>query len=197
VQTSRPKPSWIWLLKSPAGGSRFRLEALQNVMRQLGIDSFSQEELAEISTVWQRLRPWPGVAPELRRLRLARYSSRLKQKYILATLSNADMADMVRLARHSNLPWDLILTSELVQAVKPDPKVYEVAPRYLGVKPEEILMVASHKPDLQGAKEQGLRTAFVPRPLELGPKGKVDAQADAQFDLNAASFVELADLLNA
>jgi 2-haloacid dehalogenase len=54
-------------------------------------------------------------------------------------------------------------------------------------------MVACHKYDLPGAKAQGFRTAFVAPPLEFGPNGKVDTQA--QFDLNVASFVELADRL--
>lgn len=58
-------------------------------------------------------------------------------------------------------------------------------------------MVACHKQDLQGAKAQGMRTAFVSRPLEAGPNGVVDSKPDAQFDLNATSFDELASLLKA
>jgi 2-haloacid dehalogenase len=41
----------------------------------------------------------------------------------LAALGNADMADMVTLVKHDNLPFDLILTAELARSVKPDPKV--------------------------------------------------------------------------
>jgi 2-haloacid dehalogenase len=105
------------------------------------------------------------------------------------------MADMVKLAKFRDLPWDLIMTSELGHTVKPSQKVYQLAPQYLGLKPEEIMMVACHKQDLQGAKAQGMRTAFISRPLEAGPNGQVDATPDAHFDLNAASFDELADLL--
>jgi 2-haloacid dehalogenase len=107
------------------------------------------------------------------------------------------MADMVKLSKFRDLPWDVILASELAQAVKPDPKAYQVAIRYLGLKPEEIMMVACHKADLLGAKSQGLRTAFVRRPLEAGPNGQVDTAVDDRFDLNAGSFIELADLLQA
>jgi 2-haloacid dehalogenase len=56
-------------------------------------------------------------------------------------------------------------------------------------------MVACHKYDLRGAKIQGFRTAFVARPLEFGPNGKVDIKFEPEFDLNVASFVELADKL--
>jgi methyl-accepting chemotaxis protein len=97
--------------------------------------------------------------------------------------------------KYSNLPWDVILAAELAQTFRPDPKVYQVATRYLGLKPNEILMVACHKYDLRGAKAQGFRTAFVARPLEFGPNGRVDIQFEPEFDLNVASFVELADKL--
>ena len=40
----------------------------------------------------------------------------------------------------------------------------------------------------------GFKTAFVPRPLETGPGGKVDIAADASIDVFAASLVDLARL---
>jgi 2-haloacid dehalogenase len=168
--------------------SSLRREALDKAMHERGLDSFSSDELAGINSVWQRLELWPDTLSGLQRL---------KRGYTLAALSNADMADMVKLAKLRDLPWDLIMTSELAQTVKPSPKVYQLAPQYLGLKPEEIMMVACHKQDLQGAKAQGMRTAFVSRPLEAGPNGQVDASFDAKFDLNAASFSELAGLLKA
>jgi 2-haloacid dehalogenase len=163
-------------------------EALDRLLRERGITSFSEAELVNLNHVWQRLQPWPDTIPGLQRL---------KRRYTLATLSNADMAALVRMAKYSNLPWDVILAAELAQSFKPDPKMYQVATRYLGLKPNEILMVACHKYDLRGAKAQGFRTAFVARPLEFGPNGRVDTQFEPEFDLNVASFVELADKLGA
>ncbi len=163
-------------------------EALDQLLRERGIAAFSEDELADLNQVWQRLAPWPDTIPGL---------LRLKRHYIVATLSNADMAAVVRMAKHSDLPWDVILTAELAQSFKPDPKVYRIATQYLGLKPEEILMVACHKYDLRGASAQGFRTAFVARPLEFGPDGKTDTKFEAEFDLNVNSFVELADRLGA
>ena len=160
--------------------------ALDKLLRQQEITSFGETELTDLNQIWQRLEPWPDTLPGL---------LRLKRRYTLATLSNADMAALVRMAKHRNFPWDVILAAELAQTFKPDPKVYQIAARYLGLKPEEILMVACHKYDLRGAKTQGFRTAFVARPLEFGPNGNVDTQFEAEFDLNVASFVELADRL--
>ncbi|WP_244123322.1 haloacid dehalogenase type II [Burkholderia gladioli] len=165
-----------------------RLDALESTLRRRGLDSALQADLENLNDIWQRLRTWPDVIPGLRRLH---------QPYLLATLSNADMADMAVLAHVRDFRWDLVMTAELARAVKPAPKVYQMAPTYLGLKPEEIMMVACHKPDLLGARGQGLRTAFIRRPLEAGPGGKVDTQPDPRFDLVADSFTELADLLGA
>jgi len=41
--------------------------------------------------------------------------------------------------------------------------------KLMELKPEEVMMGAAHPGDLDGAKKCGLKTAFFPRPLELGP----------------------------
>ena len=64
-----------------------------------GIAAFSEDELVELNRVWQRLEPWPDTIPGL---------LRLKRRYVVATLSNTDMAAVVRMAKHSALPWDVI-----------------------------------------------------------------------------------------
>ena len=51
---------------------------------------------------------------------------------------------------------------EDVAAFKPDPRTYEWVLE-LGLKPEEVLMVAAHAWDLAGAKAVGLQTAFIAR----------------------------------
>lgn len=59
------------------------------------------------------------------------------------------------------------------------------------------MMVAAHKGDLRAAAGVGFRAAFVPRPLEHGPEGKVDTSPDPSFDVTAADFIELAAKLGA
>ena len=41
----------------------------------------------------------------------------------------------------------------------------------------------------------GLKTAYVPRPLEYGPDREIDATPDPSFDVNATDFNDLADQL--
>jgi 2-haloacid dehalogenase len=58
-----------------------------------------------------------------------------------------------------------------------------------------VMMVAAHKGDLRAAQAAGLRAAFVERPLEKGPSGAADLLPDPQADVQATSFLDLADRL--
>ena len=76
---------------------------------------------------------------------------------------------MVGLARHAGLPWDAVLGAEIARAYKPQPEVYLRSVEALGLRPEEVTMVAAHNGDLEAAAACGLGTAFVARPAEHGP----------------------------
>src|SRR5215471_6669721 len=149
-------------------------------------DCLSQEEQDHLNQVWHRLLPWPDAIPGL---------THLRKRYILATLSNGNMALLVNMARYSGLPWDCILSAELVQAYKPDPRVYQMAIRLLGLQSHEVMMVAAHQADLRAAQAQGMQAAFVPRPLEHGPHHVSDLTPDPAFQIVATDFMDLAQQL--
>jgi 2-haloacid dehalogenase len=67
----------------------------------------------------------------------------------------------------------------------------------LGLRPEQVMMVAAHQSDLRAAHTVGFKTAFVPRPLEYGPDARRDLTPEPGFDLVAADFLALADQLGA
>ncbi len=58
-------------------------------------------------------------------------------------------------------------------------------------------MVAAHPSDLRAAAACGLRTAYIPRPLERGAGVPLEPSSRSEFDLVADSFVALAQQLNA
>jgi 2-haloacid dehalogenase len=125
----------------------------------------------------------------------------LKSHFVISTLSNGNIALLVNMAKRARLPWDCVLSAEIMQHYKPDPEVYQGAARLLGVERDELLMVAAHPSDLRGAANAGLRTALVHRPLEYGPNPTgappPDALPDDRFDLVASDFVDLAQRLGA
>ena len=161
---------------------------LDKILVDFGISGLSEADTAALNRAWHRLRPWPDAVAGL---------ARLKRRFIIAPLSNGNISLMTDMAKHSGLPWDCILGAELVRHYKPDPVVYQSAADFLDLKREEVMMVAAHLGDLRAAKKEGLRTAFVARPLEYGPSGKPDLKADASADLSASDFNDLARQLGA
>ncbi|WP_051179480.1 haloacid dehalogenase type II [Nocardia concava] len=150
-----------------------------------GID-LKPEERDELTRAWTRLEPWPDTVAGL---------TRLRERFTLATLSNADVSAVVEISRRGDLPWHAIFAAEMVGVFKPDPRTYHLAARYLGFEPGEIMMVASHKYDIRAAKALGFRTAFIARPLEYGDPALADAEFSDEFDINAVDFLDLADQL--
>ena|SRR2546422_4865760 len=148
----------------------------------------TEPEKQELNRAWHRLRPWPDALAGLRRL---------KRRYIIAPLSNGNMALLIDLAKSRGLPWDCILSAELFRHYKPDPETYRGAAALLGLKPRETMLVAAHKDDLAAARQCGLQTAFVRRPLEFGPEKAPDLAADRRFSLTASDFLDLARQLGA
>jgi 2-haloacid dehalogenase len=116
-------------------------------------------ELDEMTATWRQLDPWPDSVAGL----LA-----LKQRAIIAPLSNGNFDDMILLARHAGLPWDAIVGSSLARVYKPHPDVYLRSVAAMNLEPAQVCMVAAHQADLHHAASHGLQTAFVTRPLEFG-----------------------------
>lgn len=156
---------------------------LVELLGEFGIDNISESAIDELNLAWHRLDPWPDAPAGL---------SRLKAKYIIGTMSNGNVALMTNMAKYAALPWDVILGAELAQAYKPDPKTYLTGAELLGLPPQRVMMVAAHQSDLRAAAAQGLKTAFVPRPLEFGPDRRPDPTPEPSFDVVAADFRDLA-----
>jgi 2-haloacid dehalogenase len=159
---------------------------LEDLLTDLNITGLSGEEKNHWTRVWHRLTPWPDAVDGL---------TRLKKKFIISTLSNGHVSLLVEGAKFAGLPWDMVLSAELFHHYKPDREVYAGAAELLGCQPGEVMHVAAHLNDLKAAHAFGLRTAFVPRPLEHGP-GKEPASATGEpFEVVARDFVDLADKL--
>ena len=156
------------------------LENLEIVIKNFGVGPI---DAASLSTAWERLDPWPDVAPGL---------TALRDKGLIATCSNGSIGMMARLARWGGLPWDALVGADVAKDYKPKPEVYLASARALGLRPEQVTMVAAHNDDLVAARDAGLRTAFVPRPAEHGAGQTSDLEATSDWDIVARDFVNLA-----
>ena len=161
--------------------------ALDEVLNELGIAGISPEAKAELNLAWHDLEPWPDSVPGL---------YRLKHRFIIAPMSNGNVALMTNMAKNAGLPWDCILGAELARHYKPDPESYLTAVELRGLEPRQVMMVAAHQSDLLAAGKAGLRMAFVPRPMEQGPGRTPDPTPDPSFDIVATDFIDLARRLD-
>jgi 2-haloacid dehalogenase len=170
--------------KRPWGDfDELHLATLGDLLADRGLE-LPEDERRQLVGAWHRLDPWPEVPEGLEALRGER---------VTAALSNGHVALLIDLARHGELRFDALLSAELAHVYKPDPEVYLTAARLLGVEPAELMLVAAHPWDLAGARNAGLRTAFVHRPLEFGPGSP--AREDPEADVSAGDLVELAERL--
>lgn len=160
-------------------------EMLDEVIAEFGLEALGGTARTELVRAWHRLPPWPDVVPGL---------TALRKRHILTPLSNGGVGLLARLAKAASLPFDCILSAELARTYKPDRRVYELPAAYFDVPADQVLMVACHPSDLDGARHAGLRTAYIPRALEWGPGSSAPAPPD-WVDLTADDLIALAALL--
>ena len=161
---------------------------LEDLLKEFRIEGLSEEEKENWNRVWHRLKPWPDSVLGL---------ARLKKKYTIATCSNGNVALLNDMAKHSGLPWDLILGAELARHYKPDREAYLTSVSLLGLKPEEVMMCAAHSGDLNAARGFGLRTGFIHRPNEYGPSRRADSAKPRDFDVVSENMLDLASKMGA
>jgi 2-haloacid dehalogenase len=161
-------------------------ENLHAVLEEFALAGLNEAEIEHLNRAWHRLDPWPDGVAGL---------DRLKRRFILATLSNGNVALLVNMARRAGLPWDAILGAEVARAYKPMPEAYLGTADLLGLRPDQCMMVAAHNDDLLAARALGFHTAFVARPTEHGPTQTKDLRAEHAFDVVTVDFLDLADRL--
>lgn len=160
-------------------------ENLDAALRGFGLDpaSVPAEERDALNLAWHKLDPWPDAVAGI---------ARLKRGFVVAPLSNGNIALMLDIAKRAAIPWDAILGAEVAGAYKPSPESYRRTVDVLAMRPGEVAMVAAHNGDLAAAITCGLRTAFLPRPLEHGPGQTTDLVPTGNWDVVAADLQDLA-----
>ncbi len=160
--------------------------SLEQVLREIGAESFDDAARDELTMAWERLPAWPDAVPGL---------ARLARRFTVTTLSNGNRSQQAVLIRFAGLPFQRLISAEDFHHYKPDPQVYLGAASALGLNPGQVMMVAAHKGDLRAAQAVGLKAAFIERPLEKGPGGGADLLPYADSDVEATDFGDLADKL--
>ena len=163
-------------------------ENLEPILREQGLHpgDIPLGQLDALVNAWHFLPPWPDSVAGI---------GKLKRDFIVGPLSNGTTALLVDMAKAAGLPWDVILGSDISRAYKPSPDAYQKPATLLGLDPGEVMLVAAHNSDLDGARRAGLATAFTARPAEYGPHQASDLTASDDWDLTATSITDLASQL--
>lgn len=161
-------------------------ESLDALIARYGLTGLSEADKDHMNRAWHRLKPWPDSVEGLQRL---------KTRYIIGTLSNGNVGLLTRMAKNAGLPWDVVLGAETARAYKPLPQAYQASAALLNLAPGQVMLVAAHNGDLAAAAAAGLRTAFVARPTEYGPRQKIDFKAEREWNVVADSFIGVAEAM--
>jgi 2-haloalkanoic acid dehalogenase type II len=88
----------------------------------------------------------------------------LRGRYRLAILSNADDDFLHACLARNGLQFDVVISSEVAQALKPDPAIFAHLAGVLGLERHEILYVGDNPmPDIVGARRAGVPVAWLNR----------------------------------
>lgn len=158
---------------------------LDRIRARFGLADLGEDVCQRLNTAWHRLPAWPDVPRGL---------TLLRERFLLAPVSNGNIGMMARLARHNNFCWDAILGAEIAGDYKPKAAVYRAACLALDLAADQCMMVAAHSSDLAAAAACGLRTAHVARPNEYGPQTG-EAGPTVPVDVAASDFIDLSDKL--
>ena len=160
---------------------------LDEILQEFGVSHLSEEQKIELNLAWHRLDPWADVGDGL---------AKLKSRFTICTLSNGNIGLLTNMAKRAGLPWDCILSAEVFRKYKPHPDTYLGVAKTFNLQPEEVMLVAAHHDDLASARECGLKTAYIERPLEYGANHIKDVSPVAENDFHASSFIDLAEQLD-
>ena len=159
---------------------------LPGVCEELGIAGFTAEDRGAMVQAWHELAPWPDAPEGIRRLR---------EGYLVTGLTILSVSLIVDVSRRAPFTWDAVMSCEMIGQYKPRPVVYQTGARWLGLRPEQCLMVAAHNGDLKAAQAEGFRTAYIYRRQEWGPEPHPDPEPAPGFDFVAEDLNDLASQL--
>jgi 2-haloacid dehalogenase len=154
---------------------------LQKILPRFGLEKLDAPALDQLTLAWHRLDAWKDVSSGL---------ARLRKRYLIAPVSNGNVALMSDLARRNDFHWDAILGADLAHDYKPKAAVYLAAVDAFNLQPSECMMCAAHGSDLKAAADNGLRTAFIGRPEER--PGFSETAPNMTVDIVVRSTEELA-----
>ena len=142
-------------------------EAVRDVAADEGL-ALPDDSVVRLARFGRSLDPFPEVPEAM---------DALSRRFGLVALTNAGTAQAFAMSHHAGLRWSTVLSGEVVQAYKPDPRMYRHAIKALDLRPDHCVFVAAHQWDLDAAAEHGFRTAYLDRAADAH-RARADVRAE-------------------
>lgn len=155
--------------------------ALDASLAHFGLQATAEQRFM-IWRAWHQLQAWPDFPAAV---------AELRRDLPVVSFTMLPTALVMNVSRRNGLVWDAVISCEMIGTYKPHAESYATAARWLALAPAQVLMVACHNFDLNGAQDAGFRTAFVRRPHEWGPEGPPDPGPNRDYDLVEDGFEDL------
>ena len=118
-------------------------DVLDELLGEAVIGAFSREDRRTVAQRWHELAAWPDFVPAL---------TRLRPRYVCVSFTILSLSLVIDVSRCNGITWDAVIPSEMLRVYKTRPEAYQLAAKFLGVPPGEILMVPCHNFDLDAAR---------------------------------------------
>lgn len=145
------------------GDDTKKSEKIRSLQDKLGLGSIGYDDyisaLSKISGVDRGtvLQYTEDYQPNLELLEYIR--SGLKPKYKIGIISNAGADWVLRILGSSNMKmFDDIILSYKVRFIKPNPEIYNMSAKNLGVKEQECIFIDDISPYCEGAEAVGMKS---------------------------------------
>ena len=132
---------------------------LDELVNEYGWSALTEEDRVGIQRAWHALDAWSDFPAAL---------ARLRRRHAVVSFTILSTSLIIDVSRKNGIHWDAVVSCEMIGSYKPNPEAYSTCAKWLGYRPDEILMVACHNFDLLAARKVGYRSAFVRRPEEWG-----------------------------
>ena len=169
-------------------GSSFQPEreveiaCLQELLLHFGAELDIGEVVQAFYKYWDEYWVQPAIFPESREVMA-------NCDVPICLVSNVDNADLASALKHTELSFEMVVTSEDCRAYKPRPEPFEKALSLLGLTYGEALHVGdSFSSDIQGAKALGIPALWINRkgrqlPVDHEPPDYVSADLTGILDI--------------
>jgi len=161
--------------------NQMQVQALENLATTYPL-LLDLDRLSLVKSTWHNMNAFAGAAEAINRLR---------SKYMVVVLTILSWEAIVKSSKLAGVQWDGILSCEFLGYYKPSLQAYLKGVNFLGLQPEEAMMIASHEGDLAAAQAAGMLTAHVSVPEEDNVSEGFGTPSETSFDIVAADFAAL------